>query len=83
MRNISSPLHSSFMYMVYSVYMNSRLAELGSEDGKMIQDVESVNAAGEIRKIDINARSGTLLCAGFDDHHRHETCASHKNSGKS
>ncbi|WNM62128.1 PepSY domain-containing protein [Candidatus Nitrospira neomarina] len=58
-------------------------AEMESEDGKVIYEVEIVNAAGEIREFEIDAQSGKILSSELEDEERHEKGVSHQDSGKS
>ncbi|MFZ1744728.1 MAG: PepSY domain-containing protein [Nitrospirales bacterium] len=58
-------------------------AELESEDGKVMYEVEIVNAAGEIREFEIDAQSGKILSSELEDEEGHEKGASHKDSEKS
>ncbi len=58
-------------------------AELESEDGKVIYEVEIVNDAGEIREFEIDAQSGKILSSELEDQDAHEKDASHKDSEKS
>jgi uncharacterized protein YpmB len=58
-------------------------AELESEDGKVIYEVEIVNAAGEIREFEIDAQSGKILSSELEDEEGHEKGASHKDTEKS
>ncbi|HNP61156.1 MAG TPA: PepSY domain-containing protein [Nitrospirales bacterium] len=57
-------------------------AELESEDGKVIYEVEIVNAAGEIREIEIDAQSGKILSSELEDQEAHEKGASQKDCGE-
>ncbi|HBP89861.1 MAG TPA: PepSY domain-containing protein [Nitrospirales bacterium] len=58
-------------------------AELESEDGKVVYEVEIVNTAGETREIEIDAQSGKILSSELEDQDGHEKGVSHKDSGKS
>ncbi len=58
-------------------------AELESEDGKVIYEVEIVNATGEIREVEIDAQSGKILSSELEDQDAHEKDTSHKDSKKS
>ncbi len=58
-------------------------AELESEDGKVIYEVEIVNAAGEIREIEIDAQSGKILSSELENQDAHGKSPSHKDSEKS
>lgn len=58
-------------------------AELESEDGKVMYEVEIVNAAGEIREFEIDAQSGKILSSELEDEEGHEKGTSHKGTEKS
>lgn len=58
-------------------------AELESEDGKAVYEVEIVNASGEIREFEIDAQSGKILSSELEDQDEHEKEASDKDSEKS
>ncbi len=58
-------------------------AELESEDGKVIYEVEIVNATGEIREVEVDAQSGKILSSELEDQDAHEKGGSHKDSEKS
>ncbi|WNM59947.1 PepSY domain-containing protein [Candidatus Nitrospira allomarina] len=58
-------------------------AELESEDGKVMYEVEIVNASGEIREFEIDAQSGKVLSSELEDEDGHENGASHKDPEKS
>ena len=58
-------------------------AELESEDGKVMYEVEIVNAAGEIREFEIDAQSGKILSFELEDEEGYEKGASHKDCEKS
>lgn len=47
-------------------------AELESEDGKAIYEVEIVNTAGETREFEIDAQSGKVLSSEVEDRDGHE-----------
>src|SRR5680860_1818050 len=53
-------------------------AELESEDGKVIYEVEIVNATGEIREVEVDAQSGKILSSELEDQDTHEKGGSHK-----
>ena len=58
-------------------------AELESEDGKAVYEVEIVNASGETREFEIDAQSGKILSSELEDQDEHEKGASEKDSEKS
>jgi uncharacterized protein YpmB len=58
-------------------------AELESEDGKAVYEVEIVNASGETREFEIDAQSGQILSSELEDQDEHEKEASDKDSEKS
>jgi uncharacterized membrane protein YkoI len=58
-------------------------AELESEDGKAIYEVEIVNAAGENREFEIDAQSGKILSSDLEDQDEHQKGAADKDSEKS
>ena len=58
-------------------------AELESEDGKAVYEVEIVNTAGETREFQIDAQSGKILSSELEDQDGHEKGASDKDSEKS
>ncbi len=58
-------------------------AELESEDGKAVYEVEIVNTAGETREFLIDAQSGKILSSELEDQDGHEKGASDKDSEKS
>jgi hypothetical protein len=58
-------------------------AELESEDGKAVYEVEIVNTAGETREFEIDAQSGKILSSELEDQDGHEKGASDKGSEKS
>jgi len=58
-------------------------AELESEDGKAVYEVEIVNASGETREFEIDAQSGKILSSELEDQDEHEKEASDKDSEKS
>ena len=47
-------------------------AELESEDGKAIYEVEIVNTSGETREVEIDAQSGKILSSELEDQDEHE-----------
>jgi uncharacterized protein YpmB len=58
-------------------------AELESEDGQAVYEVEIVNASGETREFEIDAQSGKILSSELEDQDEHEKEASDKDSEKS
>ncbi|MGD9851217.1 MAG: PepSY domain-containing protein [Nitrospirales bacterium] len=58
-------------------------AELESEDGKVIYEVEIVNAAGETREFEIDAQSGKILSSELEDRDGHEKSVADTHSEKS
>jgi len=58
-------------------------AELESEDGKAVYEVEIVNVSGETREFEIDAQSGKILSSELEDQDEHEKEASDKDSEKS
>ena len=58
-------------------------AELESEDGKAVYEVEVVNADGVTREFEIDAQSGKILNSELEDQEGHEKGASDKDSEKS
>ena len=58
-------------------------AELESEDGKAIFEVEIVNTAGETREFEIDAQSGKFLSSELEDHDEHEKNGTDHDSEKS
>ncbi|MEJ2231708.1 MAG: PepSY domain-containing protein, partial [Nitrospirales bacterium] len=58
-------------------------AELESEDGQAVYEIEIVNASGETREFEIDAQSGKILSSELEDQDEHEKEASDKDSEKS
>lgn len=58
-------------------------AELESEDGKAIYEVEIVNTSGETREFEIDAQSGKVLSSELEEEDTHERNDSANDSEKS
>jgi hypothetical protein len=58
-------------------------AELESEDGKAVYEVEIVNTSGETRELEIDAQSGKILSSELEDQDEHEKETSDKDWEKS
>ncbi len=58
-------------------------AELESEDGKAVYEVEILNTSGETRELEIDAQSGKILSSELEDQDEHEKETSDKDLEKS
>lgn len=58
-------------------------AELESEDGKAVYEIEIVNTSGEIRELEIDGQTGKVLSSEQEDQDEHQKERSGKGSEKS